>query len=160
MSWQLRRATAGDLDAIMHLETSVFANDAWSRESMRGELSNPQCHYLVAFRPQTPEAVEGYAGLFAPKGTHQGDVQTIAVAESSRRAGLGRLLVQTLLVEAHDRGAREVFLEVRADNPGAQSLYESLGFKEIAVRVAYYQPDGMDAVVMRLVIEQPKAAPA
>jgi ribosomal protein S18 acetylase RimI-like enzyme len=61
-----------------------------------------------------------------------------------------------MIEEAHDRGATELFLEVRADNPGAQSLYESLGFERIAVRPHYYQPDGVDAIIMRLVIPTPR----
>ena len=55
---------------------------------------------------------------------------------------------------------REVFLEVRADNPGAQSLYESLGFEAIAVRPRYYQPDDVDALVQELVLTPPRTAPA
>ncbi|MDQ1549043.1 MAG: hypothetical protein QOD27_701, partial [Microbacteriaceae bacterium] len=35
MTWQLRRATIGDLDAIMGLETGIFGSDAWSAASMR-----------------------------------------------------------------------------------------------------------------------------
>ena len=157
MVWQLRRANVDDLDAVMPLETGIFANDAWSRAGMRSELGNPQCYYLIAFRPESPDVIDGYAGLFSPRGALEADVQTIAVAATARRHGLGRVLVQTLIAEARDRGAAEVFLEVRADNPAAQALYESLGFEEIAVRVAYYQPDGMDAIVMRLAVEQPKA---
>ena len=42
-----------------------------------------------------------------------------------------------------------MFLEVRADNPVAQQLYESLGFVQIDLRRAYYQPEGIDAVIMR-----------
>lgn len=156
MVWQLRRAGAGDLDRIMLIENSSFLSDAWSRDGMRSELANRQCYYLVAFRPETPEAIAGYAGLFAPRGAREADVQTIAVAEASRREGLGRLLVQSLVAEARSRGVQEVFLEVRADNPGAQTLYASLGFEKIAVRVAYYQPDGMDAIVMRLRLETPR----
>jgi ribosomal protein S18 acetylase RimI-like enzyme len=53
--------------------------------------------------------------------------------------------------EAATRGASEIFLEVRADNPGAQALYCSFGFEEIAVRPRYYQPDDVDAIVMRAV---------
>ncbi len=45
---------------------------------------------------------------------------------------------------------RDVFLEVRADNPVAQALYESEGFIEIARRPRYYQPDDIDAIVMKL----------
>ncbi len=55
-----------------------------------------------------------------------------------------------LLEEARRRQASEVFLEVRADNPQAQALYVSLGFEQIAVRSRYYQPDGVDAHIMRL----------
>jgi N6-L-threonylcarbamoyladenine synthase len=61
-----------------------------------------------------------------------------------------------LLGEAARRGAREVFLEVRADNPGAQTLYESLGFARIAVRPHYY-PGGMDAWAMRAEVRPAEA---
>ncbi|GAA3732713.1 ribosomal protein S18-alanine N-acetyltransferase [Leifsonia bigeumensis] len=152
MTWQLRRAEAGDLEAIMRLETSIFANDAWSGGTMRNELANVNAWYLVAFRPETPESIEAYAGLLAPRGAKEADIQTIAVAEGSRRGGLGRTLILSLVNEARKRGAEEVFLEVRADNAGAQALYRSLGFEDLAVRENYYQPDGVDAIVMRLAV--------
>lgn len=152
MTWQLRRADAGDLDAIMQLETSIFAKDAWSSATMRQELSNANAWYLVAFRPETPESIDAYAGVLAPRGAKEADIQTIAVAEGARRGGLGRTLILTLVNEARTRGATEVFLEVRADNPGAQALYRSLGFEDLAVRQNYYQPDSVDAIVMRLAV--------
>ena len=43
----------------------------------------------------------------------------------------------------------EVFLEVRADNARAQHLYERFGFERVGVRKRYYQPSGVDAIVMR-----------
>ena len=151
MIWQIRRAIADDVDAIMEIETATFGSDAWSRESMLAELLNPNTFYLVAGR----ERFEGYAGLLAPKGAEQADVQTIAVAEAVRGNGLGRALMNIMLSEARSRRAAEVFLEVRADNPGARHLYESLGFEQITIRRKYYQPDGVDAVVMRLVLPEP-----
>ncbi|MHC5797667.1 ribosomal protein S18-alanine N-acetyltransferase [Lacisediminihabitans sp. FW035] len=160
MSWQLRRATIEDLARIMEIESGTFGTDAWSSDAMLSDLRNPQCYYLVADRVGFPGELDGYAGLFAPKGAHAGDIQTIAVAESARRGGLGRALMNALIGEARKRGATEVFLEVRADNPGPKRLYESLGFAEIAVRVAYYQPDGVDAIVMRLVVPAPVTSPA
>lgn len=157
MSWQLRRATVDDLDAIMALESALFENDAWSPAMMRGELADKHSYYLVAFPPSDPGRIDGYAGLRAPRRQPQADIQTIGVATSARRQGLGRVLMLRLIDEARDRGATDVFLEVRADNPGAQSLYQSLGFEQLAVRPNYYQPDGVDAVVMRLSIPIPKA---
>ncbi|MHB1172566.1 MAG: GNAT family N-acetyltransferase, partial [Lacisediminihabitans sp.] len=87
-------------------------------------------------------------------------IRTIAVAEEARRGGLGRTLIQSLVTEARKRGAAQVFLEVRADNPDAQRLYQRLGFERIAVRARYYQPDGVDAIVMRLEVPEPQLRPA
>lgn len=144
----------------MELETGTFGNDAWSSDAMLSDLHNPQCYYLVAERVGFPGEIDGYAGLFAPHGAHEGDIQTIAVAETARRRGVGGALMQSLIVEARARGAAEVFLEVRADNPGPKRLYESLGFAEIAVRVGYYRPDNVDAIVMRLLVPEPVTRPA
>ena len=160
MAWQLRDADPADLDAIMRIEHAVFPSDAWSRESMLAELSNRHTRYLVAFDQGAPDDLLAYAGLLAPRGATQADIQSVAVVESARRRGLARTLVQTLIAEARDRGAREMFLEVRVDNPNAQALYDSLGFERIAVRKGYYQPDNVDGAVMRLDIPSPVTRPA
>lgn len=154
MTWVLRRATADDLERIMALETAMFPSDAWSPATMDAEISGQHGYYLVAIAEDG--GLDGYAGLHAPAGSGQGDIQTIAVADRARRRGLGRTLMLALLNEARTRGTTEVFLEVRADNPGAQALYASLGFAEIAVRPNYYQPDGVDAVIMRLAVPEPE----
>ncbi|MGV8876468.1 MAG: ribosomal protein S18-alanine N-acetyltransferase [Rhodoglobus sp.] len=156
MTWQLRGASEADLDAIMLIEASEFAGDAWSRDLMAAELADRHGYYLVAQPVGEPLRVSGYAGLRAPVGSPQADIQTIAVAVDARRHGVGRALMTALMVEARIRGARELFLEVRADNPNAQALYASLGFVRIAVRAKYYQPDGVDAIVMRLTILDPQ----
>lgn len=152
MSVLLRSATLDDLDGIMSIETTTFANDAWSRASMTHELTAPGGRYLVATAEGDAAAVVGYAGMLAPKGAREADIQTIAVLAEHRGRGLGRAMLTQLLGEARQAGVHEVFLEVRADNPGAQHLYESLGFEPIAVRKRYYMPDGVDAVVMRLTV--------
>jgi len=156
MTWLLRRAGVGDLDAIMAIEQATFATDAWSSDLMRAELQNEHTYYLIA----EADAVEGYAGLLAPQGAGQADIQTIAVIEGARGHGLGRTLMNALLSEARTRGAGDVFLEVRADNPAAQHLYDSLGFQRIDVRKNYYQPDGVDAIIMRLTMPAPTVVTA
>ncbi len=160
MTWQLRRAHRADVAGIMALETRIFENDAWSTEAMTRDVTDPDCYYLVAFPPDEPARIDAYAGLLAPRGATEGDIQTIAVAEDARGQGLGRTLVLALLTEARKRGAREVFLEVRADNPGAQHVYRRLGFEDLGVRRGYYQPDNVDALVMRVRLTDPESAPA
>lgn len=143
----IRTATLGDLAAIMALEHASFPTDAWSESMMREELASPHSWYAV---DELGGRLVGYAGLRAVARSKDADVQTIAIAEASRGRGRGRALLHALLHEAARRGVREVFLEVRADNPVAQRLYASEGFREVGRRPRYYQPDDVDAVVMRL----------
>lgn len=143
---RLRPATSDDLDAIWAIESAVFTTEAWSLEVMREELGAEHRSYLVL--EDEAGGILGYGGLLAV-GT-EGDIQTIALAPAARGRGQGRRLMNALLDAAAERGVREVFLEVRADNPVARSLYASLGFTEIGVRPGYYQPEGVDAVVMQL----------
>lgn len=148
-------ATADHLDAIMALETASFVADAWSREMMSDEVTSIHNAYSVAL---IGDALAGYAGLRVPRGAREADVQTIAVSPQARGRGIGRALMERMLTQARDRAVREVFLEVRADNDVAQNLYRSLGFVELGVRPGYYQPEGIDAIVMRLALAAPSAA--
>jgi ribosomal-protein-alanine acetyltransferase len=150
---ELRHATTDDVPAIMDIETPVFAGEAWSIEAMARDVGDKNCFYLVAEAHTDmlggEPSVVGYAGLLAPRGSGDADIQTIAVLPEFRSSGLGRRLMMALLEEAEARDAKRVFLEVRADNPHAIALYASLGFDEIAVRPGYYQPESVDAVIMK-----------
>ncbi|WP_375385874.1 ribosomal protein S18-alanine N-acetyltransferase [uncultured Microbacterium sp.] len=143
----LRAATPADLGAIMALERASFPSDAWSEAMMREELASPHSWYVI---DELAGSVVGYAGLRAPRGSRDADVQTIAIAEASRGRGRGRAMLNALLEEASARGVQEVFLEVRDDNAVAEALYASEGFAEIGRRPHYYQPDDVDAIVMKL----------
>lgn len=151
MTYVLSRAVLEDLPEMISWEGALFGTDAWSPEVMVAELSHPASYYLVA-RPDGDNAIVGYAGLRADNRGGDGDIQTVAVAPEHRGKGLGRLLVEALLGEARQRLVSSVFLEVRADNDAARGLYSSLGFEEIDRRVGYYQPDGVDAIVMTLAL--------
>ncbi|MBB5777079.1 ribosomal protein S18-alanine N-acetyltransferase [Nonomuraea jabiensis] len=137
--------TQADLPAVMSIERATFPLDAWSEGMMRGELAEmPRSrHYLVAL---VDGEIIGYAGLAAA--ADQADVQTIAVLEKHQGTGVGGAMLTELLAEAGRRGAREIFLEVRADNPRAQAVYRHYGFEEIGTRRRYYD-DGTDAIMMR-----------
>jgi len=143
----IRSATGADLAAIMVLERTSFPTDAWSEAMMREELASPHGWYVV---DDEAGRLVGYAGLRAVAGARDADIQTITIAEVSRGRGRGRSLLRALLEEAARRGVSDVFLEVRADNPVAQTLYASEGFAEIGRKPRYYQPDDVDAVVMKL----------
>ena len=150
--WTLRRATVDDLDGLVRLENEIFHSDAWPRELWRSELESVHTWYVVVVPTDAPAEVLGYAGLLALPRAHDGDVQTIGLSAELRGHGLGRELMRQLHDEARRRGVREMFLDVRVDNPVAQGLYRSFGYEQIGVRKGYYQPDNVDALVMRLAL--------
>ena len=145
-----------DLGDVLALEHDLFPDDPWTARMFAEEVDQPPENrlYLIAETEGLPPApsgrvMAGYAGLmFVPGGT-QADVLTIAVAEAYWGCGIGSALLGALITASVERGCAEVFLEVREDNPRARGLYLRRGFEEIGVRRGYYQPSGVDAIVMR-----------
>jgi [ribosomal protein S18]-alanine N-acetyltransferase len=147
----IRQMTVDDVPAALAIEHELFPEDAWSEAMLLGELADqPRTrHYVVAL---ADGEIVGYGGLAAA--ADQADVQTIGVRTAFQGRGLGAALLTELLDEAVRRSCAAVFLEVRADNPKAQKLYEKFGFDVVGVRKRYYQPSGVDAIVMRLELKQ------
>lgn len=143
---RLRAMDERDVPAVMVIERTLFPDDAWSEATMRGELAAmPESrHYIVG---ESEDQVVAYAGLLVA--APEADVATIAVLPGHQGRGIGAALLRELLGEARRRGCHDVFLEVRADNPRARSLYEWFGFETVGTRPGYYQPSGTDAFVMR-----------
>ena len=59
------------------------------------------------------------------------NVHDLAVHPAHRGRGIGRSLLMEAETLACESGYCKLTLEVRADNPGAQHLYRSLGFAEL-----------------------------
>ncbi len=144
---RLREMNRADMAAIIALEQELFPEDAWSPEMFAAEFAQPPARrlYLVA---EEGNALIGYAGMMFTGGS-QADVVTLAVTPARWGEGTGTALLTALVDEAEKRGYQEVLLEVREDNPRARRLYLRHGFAEIGIRRGYYQPSGVDAVVMR-----------
>jgi N6-L-threonylcarbamoyladenine synthase len=147
----VRKLTLTDLPVVMEMERELFGAEAWLESSMAGEIQNPNTHYIGLFDGE----LLGYAGLSAVPASFSADVQTVGVSPKHQGKGLGRKLMELLLARALAVGAEQVLLEVRADNETAIALYLSLEFEQIDIRKRYYQPSGVDALIMRAKIRQP-----
>ena len=75
------------------------------------------------------------------------ELENIVVAPAVRRMGIGRQLIDSLLVQARQTNSTAVFLEVRESNSAARRLYEYVGFMETGRRKAYYSHPSEDAVL-------------
>ncbi len=131
------------VDDVLPIERALFQPEPWTAHHFWSELGQTATrHYVVAV---DDGRVVGYAGLCDYP--DEAFVQTMAVATSHQRQGIGAVLLEELLAEATRRRQPRVLLEVRADNPPAQRLYERYGFTRQGIRRGYY-PGGVDAWVM------------
>ena len=145
----IRPMTAADIPVVWELERALFPVDAWPEQMFHDELSQTDTRlYWVA---ELDGEIVGYCGMMCV--LPLADVQTIAVVPACEGRGIGSALLAGLIEEARRRGAEDVLLEVRADNPRAQELYLRFGFEQIHVRPRYYR-DGVDALIMRKVLRE------
>jgi len=130
-----RAALPSDLDEIARIQSESPGAASWRAADY---LAN-QC--VVALS-------EGrVAGFIACRRTapDESEILNLAVDPQFRRRGVARQLVEQVLEALH--GA--LFLEVRESNHAARKLYESLGFRVIALREKYYNEPEESAIVMK-----------
>ena len=138
----IRAATAADAPMLAEAEALLFS-DAWSERSLAQTLASP---FTAAFVAVCDGAAVGYllASLLAP----EGELLRIGVYPTHRKRGIGGRLTEAFLSEAAARGCDTLFLEVRADNAQAISLYRRFGFSEYGLRERYYHDPVADALLM------------
>ena len=82
--------------------------------------------------------------------TEESHLLNIGLTALRRGQGLGRELLEKMIMAAEVMGSKKIFLEVRVSNIIAIDLYKASGFKEIGLRKNYYRlKDGReDAILM------------
>ncbi len=153
----LRAATKHDADDIVEIEASAFIeDDRFSARQVKRLIENPRAIVIVAAKD---DAVLGWSVALVR--THRrwrsGRIYGVAVAHSAKGQGIGRALVETLIDKLEAQSITRIYLEVRADNTPAMTLYESLGFEPIAILADYYADD-IHGLRMRRITEEPQPA--
>jgi [ribosomal protein S18]-alanine N-acetyltransferase len=137
-------ARVEDLTDLLTIESASFTQP-WSKASFLSELKKtPPSLYVVRREPSA--CILGYICFWPVADEIQ--MLNLAIHPDYRRQGLGRLLVNFLLMQAEENRISKVFLEVRPSNLAAITLYRSLGFKILYRRPGYYEPEEEDALVM------------
>jgi len=142
---RLREIGAGDLGAVAALEAAIFG-DPWSEIAFHDLLALEHIHGVVA--EDAAGRVVGYA--VCSSAADEGEIFNVAVAAEARGIGIGTALLEACLTSLADRGAAQVYLEVRRSNRAAIALYDRAGFAIVSVRRDYYRMPAEDAVVMTL----------
>jgi ribosomal-protein-alanine N-acetyltransferase len=139
MDLLIRCMTADDIEKITLLERSCQPHP-WSVDLFRQELANPLSRIDVA---ELDMQIVGYVNSWLVAGDIE--IHNVVTDPHFRRKGIARRLLNDLF--ARTRGLQRVFLEVRAGNQAAISLYLDLGFRLLDRRPGYYH-DGEDALIM------------
>jgi len=150
----IREARLSDLPAIVRIERESFS-DPWSLRSFERLLRRQEALFEVAVRASADprsleEEVVGFCVGYVV--VDEAELANVAVSAEARREGVGRRLVQHVIATVRNRGARELFLEVRISNSAARALYAELGFAEVGRRTRYYDRPVEDALILRLAI--------
>lgn len=139
MSVAITREDAVALDDVMIVMRCAFDpsyGEGWTASQCAGVLAMPGADLLLA-RDATPNATPvGFALLRTVVG--ETEVMLIAVAPEARNQGVATLLLAGSMTHARARGAKRLFLEVRADN-SALSFYRASGLSAVGRRPDYYR---------------------
>lgn len=138
----IRKMLLEDVPAIYEIEQKAFPSGSWSLDAFYHELEkNEFAHYFTMLQDNK---VIGYLGMWIV--IDQAQITTVAIDETMRGKGYGKLLLEYVMNYAR-LTCEMMSLEVREENLTARHLYESFGFTYGGVRRDYYGPN-QDAKVM------------
>jgi ribosomal-protein-alanine N-acetyltransferase len=151
---KIRLADKDDLRAIVGLQQKAPEAAHWTLGDYERLMDDPGGTILVAeLETMEPPKLLGFAAFH--RVIDEVELRNMAVDPEHRQQGVG----QALLISAREHmlrdGAKRVFLEVRASNRPAQSLYYSIGFALHSVRKDYYREPQEDALVLALELYPP-----
>ncbi len=152
ISTSFKVLSADILDQVVAIERNSSKNP-WPTEHFRSSLENST---NLSYALMRKDKLIGY--VIAALAIDSADILNIAVDSGYQRQGYATKLLNRLVSEFSEKGAKEVFLETRVSNNGAISFYNSQGFKQISVRKNYYMKNSNDSteredgIIMRLEI--------
>lgn len=144
MTLTLRDLGEHDLAWVAAREQDIFGPAAWSESLIRDDWYYGGKRYRGA---EWDGELVGYA-IYG----YDGDafhLMNLAVVPEARRRGVARAFMEEFIEEARRERAADAWLEVAVTNEAAIALYREYGFEDVRIRPRYYQPENVDALVMR-----------
>lgn len=141
------------IDAIMRVMDRAFDpfwREAWTRQQVVDSFVLSTTHALLLDAQgniaQLGDQAIGF--VLSRLVLDEEELLLVAIAPEYRGRGLGKRLIEHSAAAARNRGATQIFLEMRVNNP-AERIYRAAGFERIGIRKDYYRTaDGkkLDAI--------------
>jgi ribosomal-protein-alanine N-acetyltransferase len=109
--------------------------DAWNQATFDHLLKESStCGWMAT------SLTEGPIGFILTRVLDQeAEILTFSIAPPFQKRGIGRCLLNELLIFLASVNCEKIFLEVAVDNKTAIALYTSLGFAAVGTRLNYYK---------------------
>ncbi len=139
---EIRNACDTDVIGIVTLEQICLPADAWGNAAVASSVADTDCVTMVALEG---ERVVGY--VTGRKMPPEAELYRICVHPEMRRRGVAAGLLDAFHTALKKQECNTCFLEVRASNTAAQTLYRGAGYTTCGVRRNYYRAPVEDAIL-------------
>lgn len=135
----IRSATAADAEAIAGIYAPVVRETAISFELEApdaDEIARRIEQSIAWLVREEAGTIEGYAyaAPFHQRAAYRWSAEiSVYVGTAHRGAGVGKQLVQAMIAELTNRGFVNAFAGVALPNPASVRLFESFGFRRVAL---------------------------
>jgi phosphinothricin acetyltransferase len=160
---EVRPAEPGDLDQITEIyneavSSSLVTFDIIARDK-ETQLKWFESHKGIypAIVATDEQRVLGFGSLspYRDRAAYRTTVEdSIYVRSSTRRSGVGRAIMESLVASAHAGGFHAVMARMYAGNEPSIALHGSLGFQQVGIEKEVGRKFGkwLDVVVMELIV--------
>lgn len=126
-------------------EIAQHAPDPWSKDALERALTDENRWTFVCLKGDKPL---GFACFLTV--AYSCDLEMLVVSPGARKKGVARALLQHAFTALAKQEVASCLLEVRVSNTPAIKLYESLGFRQLALRRGMYAHPLEDGSLMVL----------
>ena len=148
---EIEGMTEHDLLEVVEIEEQSRLS-RWGWAAYYAELQGINRSLMLVARINSGDAespVKAVVGYIVARSSGQElHINNVAVRHEFRGRGIGKGLLTRILAQGKRLGATAAFLELRAGNSIAHSLYEKAGFVPVGKRRNYYSDPVEDAVTM------------
>jgi ribosomal-protein-alanine N-acetyltransferase len=142
----IRKMTVQDVPVVAKIDQMSFSLP-WPEHSFHYEVSDNRVARCFVAETEDKRVAAMIVSWIVVDELH---IATIATHPEFRRQGVGARILTAALKDASAAGVRRAFLEVRASNEAAQTMYRKFGFEITGRRLKYYKDNGEDAILMTL----------